>query len=317
MTATRAQWWVVIEEKMREVVNEAESRPDLDPMISRLFNVQTTGEAFEQFLGASDLPNLMPFDGEFTELNQYPTYKSRIVFPEFAGKTVKERILVDDMGYQQVLADASSFVRSRDRTKENYSARFWGNVTSANWDFMENDEGVALASASHLTPVPDISTANGFDNLGTEPFSYAALHTARYNIGQFRNSIGEQINRPEKVYGILHPDWLTWEVEQVIGTEKGFDNPDMNKNPAFADLKGNGRFKSIPYSRLDAYSTEDWGLLDLEGMMRNFAFFNRIDGEYSPHVDRETLNVIQTYYCRFGFGYKADGWRDIYWNNVA
>jgi len=316
MPATHAQNFILLEEKLREVNSEAETRKDLDPMIDKLFKVMTTEDAFVQFLGYSDLPDLVPFDGLFTELEQYPGYKSRVVFPEFGGKTVREKKLVDDNGFEQVFADASAFVRSSNRTKEKYAGRFWGNLTSATWDFMQNDENVALASNSHTTPVPDISTATGFDNLGTDAFSYTALHQAMYNMRQFRNSIGEQINRPEKVYAVLHPDWLTWQVEQVIGTEKGLDADEGNVNPAHKDLLGNKRFVSIPYSRLDGYSTTSWGLLDLEGIMRNFVFFNRIQGEYETHVDRETKNIIQTYYNRFGLGNKPDGWRDIYWNNA-
>ena len=316
MAENMAQFWIVVEEKLNEIVNEEESLKNLSPMIPKLFATKTSQEAFAQFLGITDLPDLLDFDGQYRELSVYPGYKNRIVFPEFGGKTVAERKLIDDGGIAQVYADAASFVRAANRKAEVKAADFWGGLTNATWDFMESDEGVSIASNSHTTTVPDVSTSTGFDNLGTDAFDYDALHSTMYNMRQFRDSNGNQIERGEKVYGILHPDWLTWKVEQVIGTEKGLDGPDMNVNPAHKDLLGNKRFVSIPYSRLDASSINSWTLLDLEGIMREFCFYDRIKGDYKTHVDRETENLIQTYYKRFGLGCKPNAWRQVYHNAV-
>lgn len=315
MPQTHGQMSILMEEKLNEVRNEEELAP-LAPMIPTLFNVQSSKEAFVQFLGVSDLDNLVPFDGQFEEGNIHPGYKSRVVFPEFGRKVVDEKKMVEDLGFGKVLANTRSLVRAGAETKEDYGGRFWGNVDSASWDFMSSDEGLPLASNSHTTTVPGVSTASGFDNLGTAAFSYSALHDGLWNMKQFRKSNGNRINRPDTVYGIVHPDWLTWQVEQVIGTEKGLDGPDMNLNPAHKGLKGNARFKSIPYSRLDDYSINSWGIVDLTGLMDNFYFYNRINGEYTTNVDRETRNIVQTYLIRFGLGYKVEGWRHVYWNVV-
>jgi len=316
MAETLSQFWVVVEEKLNELVNEEEQLKNLTPMIPKLFSVQSTQEAFAQFLGISDLPDLLDFDGQYRELSVFPGYKNRIIFPEFGGKVVAERKLIDDGGIGQVYADAQAFVRSASRRAETKAAEFWSGLTNASWDFMESDEAVSIASNLHTTTVPDINTSTGFDNLGVIPFDYDGLHETMYNLRQFRDSNGNQIERGEKVFGILHPDWLTWKVEQTIGTEKGLDGPDMNVNPAHKNLLGNKRFVSIPYSRLDASSINSWTLLDLEGIMRNFVFFNRIKGDYKTHVDRETENLIQTYYKRFGLGAKPNAWREIIHNDI-
>lgn len=317
MPQTRDQYNIIIESKLDQVVNEAESLASLAPMINVLFNVSTSQKAFVEFLGVSDLGGLVPFDGQYSEGSIYPGYKSRITFPEFGLKVVDEKILVEDIGMGNVLANARQLVAAGLETKEDYAGRFWGNVDSANWDFMSSDENLPLASNSHTTTVPDVSTASGFDNLGTDAFSYTALHAAAWNMNQFRKSNGIRMSRADSPIGIVHPTWMTWQVEQVIGTEKGFVGPDMQVNPAHKDLKGNTRFKSIPYARLDDYSINTWGLVDLSGIMKNFFFYNRVNGTYTSHVDRETENIIQTYRNRFGLGYKVEGWRHVYWNVVA
>lgn len=314
---THAQYSIFLEEKLNDVFNEAEKLKPLAQMINILSTVKTSKEAFVQFLGSSDFGSLVPFDGQYEEGNVYPTYKSRITFPEFGLKVVDEKILTEDIGFKNVLARPQSFVAAGMETKEDYFGRFWGNMDSASWDFQSNDENLPVASNSHTTTDPNVSTASGFDNLGVAAFGYDGLHEAMWNMRQYRKSNGKRINRPDnQVYGIVHPDWMTWQVEQVIGTEKGLDGPDMNMNPAHKGLKGNTRFKSIPYSRLDDFSINTWGLVDLTMLMENFFFYNRIKGEYHNHVDRETENVIQTYRTRFGLGNMVEGWRAINWNVV-
>lgn len=318
MPQTHGQMSIFLEEKLNEVRNEAELAP-LAKMISILFNVKTSQEAFVQFLGMSDLGALVPFDGQYEEGNVYPGYKSRIVFPEFGLKAVDEKKLQEDIGFKNVLANTRQLVAASNETKEDYAGRFWGNLDSANWDFMSSDEGLPVASNSHTSTDPNVNPAviGGFDNLGVNAFSYSGLHEALWNMRQYRKSNGKRINRPDgQVYGIVHPDWMTWQVEQVIGTEKGLDGPDMNFNSAHKGLKGNTRFRSIPYSRLDEYSINTWHLVDLTMLMENFYFYNRIDGTYSSHVDRETENIIQTYRTRFGLGFKVEGWRAINSNIV-
>lgn len=318
MPQTHGQMSVIIEEKLNKVQNEAESLQPLSPMIEKLFKVETSQNAFVQFLGVSDIGSLVSFDGQYQEANIHPGYKSRIVFPEFGIKTVDEKKMVEDLGMSNVLANARSFSAAANETKEEYAVRFWGNLDSASWDFMTSDENLPVASNSHTTTVPGVSTSSGFDNLGTDAFSYTALHSAKWNMMQYKKSNGKRMSRPaDTVLGIVHPDWLTWQVEQVIGTEKGLDGPDQNFNPAHKNLRGNGRFVSIPYSRLDDYSINTWGLVDLSGIMNNFLFYNRLKGDYKNHVDRETENIIQTYRTRFGLGYKVEGWRHTYWNVVA
>ncbi len=319
MPQTHGQMSIFMEEKLNKVVNEAENLKPLAKMINVLFNVETSKEAFVQFLGMSDLGALVPFDGQYEEGNVYPGYKSRIVFPEFGLKVVDEKKLVEDIGFKNVLANARSLVTASDETKEDYSGRFWGNLDSASWDFMSSDEGLPVASNSHTSTDPDVnpSVLGGFDNLGVAAFSYSALHESMWNMRQYMKSNSKRINRSDgQVFGIVHPDWMTWQVEQVIGTEKGLDGPDMNLNPAHKGLRGNTRFKSIPYSRLDEYSINSWGVVDLTMLMNNFYFYNRVNGTYSNHVDRETENIIQTYRTRFGMGFKVEGWRAINWNVV-
>lgn len=318
MPQTHGQMSPFLEEKLNEVKNEAEMAP-LAQMINTLFNVRTSQEAFVQFLGATDLGALVPFDGQYEEGNVYPTYKSRIVFPEFGLKVVDEKKLTEDIGFKNALAGARQLVMASQETKEDYAGRFWGNLDSASWDFMSSDENLPVASNSHTSTDPNVNPAalGGFNNLGVNAFSYSGLHEALWNMRQYRKSNGKRINRPDsQVYGILHPDWMIWQVEQVIGTEKGLDGPDMNMNPAHKGLKGNTRFRSIPYSRLDDYSINTWGLIDLTMLMDNFYFYNRVKGTYSNHVDRETENLIQTYRTRFGMGFKVEGWRAINWNVV-
>ena len=131
MPQTHGQMSVIIEEKLNKVQNESESLQSLSPMINTLFNVETSQNAFVQFLGVSDIGSLVSFDGQYQEANIHLGYKSRIVFPEFGIKTVDEKKMVEDLGMSNVLANARSFSTAANETKEEYAGRFWGNLDSA------------------------------------------------------------------------------------------------------------------------------------------------------------------------------------------
>jgi hypothetical protein len=124
---------------------------------------------------------------------------------------------------------------------------------------------------------------------------------------RFKNDIGELIsNNPDT---IICPDSLADKFGEIVGTEKGLDMAEGNKNM----LKG--RFKIISWRLLDESSTKNWFMADSRMLKRFLMFLDRIKPEPHTFIDNETLASKVTIYMRFAAGPVA--WRPIYGHTVS
>lgn len=304
---TREEFAKLLNEQLRLVSEEERERQELKSMIPVLANVLDTNRAQEEFFSINGVPDIVPFNGRFTTGSQHPGYSTKIEPAEFGLMLQAERKLLDHKKYPVLMDRASGLMRSAHRVPEKKMVRIFANATSTAFDFQISEEGKPLASSTHLTKVPGISTTTGFNNVGTSAFSKTALAAAKIVSHKFKTGIGERYETGDN-YGIIYPDNLADKVEEVVGSEKNPDNANNTMNPYFK------RYTKIPYMRLDDFTTTSWGLVDMNQMKKDLLFLWDVKPESNSTIDYMTMATMQSIYTRFAVGFKD--WRWIRWNQV-
>lgn len=304
---TRAEFAKLLNEQLRIVSEEENKRQELKSMIPQLANVLDTDRAQEEFFSINGVPDIVPFTGRFITKSQYPGYSTKIEAQEFGLMLQAERKLLDDKKYPVLMNRSTGLMRSAHRVQEKKMVRIFANATSTAFDFQISEEGKPLASSSHLTKVPGVSTSTGFNNVGTSAFNKTSLAAAKILSHKFKTGIGERYDTGDN-YGIIYPDNLADKVEEVIGSEKNPDNANNTKNTYF------NRYTKIPYMRLDDFTTTSWGLVDMDKMKEDLIWISRVKPESNSTVDYMTLATMQSIYARFACGFID--WRWIFWNQV-
>ena len=173
-----------------------------------------------------------------------------------------ERKLLDDKKYAVLDNRSGMLAESAARVREKYGVRPFAYAFSSAFDFMTSEEGVALCSSSHTTK-SGTSTSTGFDNSGTSALNATSVAATRILMRQFRNDISERISiEPDT---LIVPDTLADKAAEIMGTEKGLYSAEGTINVQ------KGRFKVIPYLRLDDYDTNNWFMCD-SNLMKKFWF---------------------------------------------
>jgi len=280
---------------------------ELASMIPTFFNVMSSDSAWEEFLDIGAVPDIPEFNGKISYLPISPEFHRKIEHKEYAGGIMVERKLIDDKKYAVLDARAAGLMESAGRSKEKQAVRLFANSASSAFDFMTNEEGVALVSSSHASR-SGASTASGFDNSGTSALSKTAVAATRILMRQFRNDIGERIEVGDNL-ALVVPDNLADTADELVGTPKGYETANHTKNNQY------GRYEVIPYLRLDDYDTNNWYMVDKDMMKRDAVWFNRVNPEIENTVDYETKQLKTSVYYRCSYGYRD--WRWIYGHIVS
>jgi len=300
---TSSQFTRLLDKRLREVSEN--TFKELPSMIPTLYNTMGTDSAFEEFYEIGSLPDIPEFNGKLEYVAPSPGFYTKIEPKEYAGGVMFERKLLDDKKYSVLDGRAAMLAESAHRVREKLGVRQFAYAFSSAFDFQTNEEGVALCSSSHTTKA-GVSTASGFSNAGTSALSKTSLAATRLLMRKFRNDIGERIViEPDT---ILVPDNLYDTAQEIVGTPKGLDSAEGNINPQY------GRFKIIPYLRLDDYSTTRWFMLDGKLLKRFSLWFDRIKPESNNTIDFETFLIKHSIYFRCGAGFT--NWRYIFGQNA-
>lgn len=241
---TSSQFVRLLDKRLREV-SEAKFK-ELPSMIPQIYRMLPSEGAFEEFYEIGALPDIPEFSGKLEYVNQSPGFYTKIEPKEYAGATAFERKLLDDKKYGVLDGRAEMLAESAHRVQEKLGVRPLGYAFSSAFDFMQSEEGVSLCSSSHTTK-SGTSTSSGFDNSGTSALSKSAVAATRILMRQFRNDISERIViEPDT---LIVPDNLFDTALEITGSQKDPDSAENAINPQY------GRFKVIPYLRLDDYDT--------------------------------------------------------------
>jgi hypothetical protein len=273
----------------------------------QLYREITSDMAILEFYSVSGLPDIPQFNGKLSYLGRAPGFYTKVEAKEFAAGVVTERKFIDTNQWPVLRDHQAELVKALGRTKEKYRARPFNYATSTAFDFMQSEEGVSLASSSHLTKA-GTSTSSGFDNSGTSAMDPTSVATTWLAMRQFRDELSERIEMSDN-YMIICPDALGDTAETIAGTVKSLDTAAGDINPQY------GRYKVMRYMRLDDYSSTNWGMVNVDLMKKFLLWVTRINAEPDTIIDFETKAVKHSIYSAFAYAFKD--WRWVYWHTVS
>jgi hypothetical protein len=297
----------LLDDVLTEVAESSAKFMDLKSMIPSLFMEASSDKAWEEFFEVGGVPDIQEFTGTIPYLAVAPGFHKKIEHREYAGGLQIERKLLDDKRYSVLEERTSGLMESAYRVREKKAARAWQYAFSTSFDFMTSEEGVAWCSNSHTTK-SGVSTSSGFDNLNTTALSKTAVAAARLAMRRFKTDIGERFEVSDDLWLIV-PDNLADTAEEIAGTIKGLDTGDGNINPQY------GRYRVIPYLRLDDVDTNNWFMVDGQRLKKELIFYDRIKPEYKTDVDFDTYRGLQAVYMRISYGWKD--WRSVLGSQVS
>jgi len=292
----------LLDKRLSMAYEQEASKPELKGMREVFFNMASSDSAFEEFFYTTGVGDIPEFNGQLTYLSVYPGFHTKIEHKEYAGGLQAERKLLDDKKYGVLDNRAAMLARAMARTQEKSAARLFTQATSTAYDFMTSEENKPLCSSSHLTKVGGVSTATGFDNTSTLSLTKSALTTVWLKARLFKLDTGERYEGWDNC-AVVVPDALADTASEIVGSQKDPDSANNTVNMMYR------RFKVIPYMRLDDTDTNDWYLVDLDGLKSDFVWHDRIKAEYKNTIDWDTYAVLQAVYGRWSYGFK--GWRSI------
>jgi hypothetical protein len=282
--------------------------PEYQQMIDKLFGKWPLDKAFAELFDIGSLGDIPEFNGKLEMLGVSPGFYTRIEPKEYAGGIQLTQKLIEDKQYP-VLDDlqeklSRSFVRSREKA----AVKAFTGGFSTQWDFMTNEEQVALFSASHTTKSGyNATTLGGYSNYITAPISKLNIAAARVQFRRFRDDIGELYDSEPDA--ILVPESQYDVACECVGymKESGAKSeldPDSAKHKINVLYKG---FEVIPWRRLDDYSTTHWFMLDLRMAKKFLLWIDRVEAQTGTNADFNTFAVQQRIRGRYGWGWR--NWR--------
>jgi hypothetical protein len=302
---TSSKFVRLFDKRLRKVTED--EFKELPPMIDTLYSKMSSDGPWEEFFEIGALGDIPEFNGKITSLDVSPGYYSRIEPKEYAAQLEFERKLLEDKKFPVLDGRAQSLVQSAKRTMDKLAVRPFAYAWSAAFDFMYSEEGKPLCSTTHTTKGGYTSTDGGFSNSGTSALSKTSLAATRLAMRRFRNDIGDRIVIEPDM--LLVPDNLYDTAMEIVGSEKDPTSANNTKNMMY------GRFKVVPYLRLDDYDTNNWFMIDSKLMKKYMVWIDRVSPQTNNTVDFDTFIWKYSVYFRVANGFL--NWRHIYGHNVT
>lgn len=309
LTLDQARFQELVKAGLRKVDSEVSAElQKKKSMRDILYSSQGSDRAYDDFYSIGGLGDVPKFNGVLTYGDIPPGYSVRIEPAEFAYGVEMERKLWENNLYNVLKDMAGELRNSLNRTKEKYAIRGYANITSTAFDFMQSEESVAIASSSHTTKAVGVSTASGFDNLGSTAFSPTAVEATRILMSGFRNYQGELMS--VEANGFIGPTTLDQKFEEVTRTPKGLYSAEGTVN-----VQANKGWKWETSQFFNDYSTKSWGMVNWEMLKKLAKWINKVDAELNSTVDFETFKIKHSIYSYWGYGFL--NWPFIYWHSVS
>jgi hypothetical protein len=281
---------------------EQASVEDIRPQI---YETITTDRLEERSTSVGGLQPWGEFTGQIAFQRAYEQFETRFRPREYAAATViTRRMLRDDLSGVLAGAKFRPMVRAGLVTEQLHATRVFENIDIVDNHWTYRSEGVPLASLSHLTKTPGVSTATGFGNLSLAPLSEVALRAALIAGRKIRSSEGQRMN--------MHYDALIVPVDlvplahEILRTVQGLNTPALNESQESSARSGITKVIGLPYlSR-----TSMWVLVNEMMMKDALKWVTSEDPVYGRMTEFNTLQVKNRGYMRHGVW--ASDWRPFY-----
>lgn len=272
-----------------------------------LFFTEEGSDSFEERRGSiGELPAWDEFEGNLIYQRPYEQYNTVATHREFCQGLRWTRRMIDDDLTGIMRGDRyRKMVRAGIITKQLHAARLWNFAASNDMYFYSRSEGVPLASDSHTTRTPGVSTATGFDNLTTSELTPVSFRAARQQGRRFANDQGHIANIMMDT--IVVPIELEQRAMEIRDSPGDADSARRSSNPEANTFK-----IVVPIYWTDV---NDWALVNEQLMKENNTWFNRVPPDWKSIVDFETFQLKASGYMRYSW--MSEDWRWLMFSRVS
>ena len=283
----------LLDPRFQQIFND--ELEQLDDMLASLYDMPPdNGRNEVKYSGVGAFGDFNEFTGTVTYDDVAQGYDSTATHIEFASGFQVQRKLFDDDQYNIMDAKPQGLAEAAVRTRQQHGAEVFTGAFSAGSNFYSHSEGVALCSDSHTTTASGVSTATGFDNLGTAAFSHTALVAARIQMRGFRDDRGNRFSvMPDEVW---FPVDIFDKVQEVLMSTTRSDNANDQFNVQRGLRDGTGRAGW-------EYMTDanNWFLVDSRKRRRYLKWHDRIALEFAFAEDLDTIVAKWRAYMRYSW----------------
>ena len=287
----------VLDPRFDEVMDGVFSEvPDIVP---ELYTIKSPDQSTMRVSGLTPMGLITEFQGAYTYDGPDQGYAVAITNKEFGGGVMIERYLMEFDQFDVIEQQWKLLARSLTQTRQTYALRAFNSGFAVDTAFdYSNDEGVALFSDSHTTPRAGVSTASGFDNLGTAALSPTALKAARLQFRKLKDLAGQPIDGWEPDTLIVPVD-LKDRAEEILKTTTGLDTAEGNVNVLSGAMS--------LWSHIRLSDTNNWFVVNKAAMKDSLRWYDKVKNESKRMKDFDTEIGKYTVYALFSCG------RDSVW----
>jgi hypothetical protein len=283
--------------------NQYDQLPDMLPM---LFDFPPTNSRDTMtWSEVGMIADWNQFNGTVQYASQSLGYDTTSTPLEWVSGIQVERKLYDDDQYNIMNQRPQGLAISSNRTRQKHGARLLNNSFAVDNFFYNNTEGVALCSNSHTTTSPGVSTASGFDNLGTSALSAVALAAARIQMVGYRDDVGGRISVVPSELWI--PNNLYEIAFEIVQSRGKLDVANNNRNVH------EGAYTIYEWNYLN--DTNNWWVMDGSLKKQFFHWVERVSQEFAMVEDFDKLIAKWRGYQRYSNAWTD--WRAIFGANVS
>jgi phage major head subunit gpT-like protein len=297
MPQTSADWAEALAPGIREWFGIGyDNRPSY---INQLFNVQTSQNAYENFMSMGSIAPDAWADyeksGRPAEVSFDKGYESTFTHKEFVVRHKVQRKFIDDNKYPQVIDGVRQLGDSAALKRELDAASVFINAAVAT---VVGGDAVPLCDNSH--PMSPTKSGTTQDNLDALAISAANVETVRQKMLTVKDDTGN-------IAGVIPdllvvPSALENDAKIITQSDQKVGSTDNDINPQ----KGRLNYMVLPYLT----SATQWFLVDSIKMKQSLFWFDRVPVSVKPEVGDTTLFATWIAYMRYSFG-----WRDWRWVN--
>jgi hypothetical protein len=267
--------------------------------VMQLFQMADSSKAKETDLRIGSFSDPVEFTGTTQYTDAERGFEVEYTPTEYRNGFQVTRKMRDDMQYPGIFASASELGASYGRFRRKSAASVFNNAfNTANAGY----DAFPLCDTLHVRSRTDSTTVS---NEGALSLTSGNLETSIVNMQGLGDDLGEEITIMPNV--LVVPRALRKTALEIIGSDRepGTANNTTNVHE--------GQMQVIVDPYLE--DTNAWFIVDSTMAKRYLKWFDRVNTEFTSHVDFDTLIWKFAGYMRFSFGWSDFRW--IYGNNPS
>jgi hypothetical protein len=275
-------------------------------LIPAVFTMDTSDSFEERMSSIGELGDWSPWEGTLAYTRWYEQYNVVVTHRQFSQGMRFERTAMEDDLTGILRGDKyAKLVDSGIRTRQKHAAALWNGATSNDMTFYVRSEAVPLASDSHTTRTPGVSTASGFDNLILSALSPVSYRAARIQMARFANDQGDITYTQGDT--LVVPIDLRPRAEEILFSTHQVDTANNNINPEARTAK---ILEQIYWTDVN-----NWALVNEAMMKENCHWYDRRKPDFRTLMDFDTEQLKCGGSGRWSYGIMD--WRFLLFGSVS